>query len=708
MFSTKQLCYGILALSSFLISTSSAQTIAVFSGDGQLQKQSFPTQKPLIAIVKDTLGQPLANAVVTWSVAPAPGCPQPCNTTGSFTATQSFTDITGQASTFFVGGQILQPNAYSQTIVTGTAFGVNANFTVTTVGSSLTGAAFVQALVDYPQLGDIVTGPAGSLGSTPIRVRVVGAGDTSQANQGIPGVAIRLDPEDPTVGLPSISCSGNKGVALTDITGTANCTPLFGKAIGSARFKINVGEYQDFGGKQFTTTVGVPTNFRITNGNNQTGTPGLQLPLPLLAQIEDAAGNPLPNIPVVWEVLSPVNGATLNNQVTTSDSNGRVSCLAVLGGTAGAVTVRVRTLSGNISATFTLQITLVITGLTKVAGDNQSGVINTDFASPLIVQIATQQGQLQGVQVQFIAGGGVTLVGANPATTDGQGRASIGVRAGASPGTAVVTAAAGNLSAIFNLSIRLPGPGITNSSFFNGAGGQAGGVSPSAIVAIYGAGIGPGLQGCVSANQILGPLPLIVSQVTVQFSNSFAPIYAVCNLGQGQEYVVVQTPADLPLGNTTVTMRVGGGSTTLNNVPVTPVSIGIFETLMSDGRKRAVILRPDGSYVSLQNPARRGDVLRSFVTGIGTPVTATGQNVGSNSLGVPGDPATSPYRILLGVNGEGVTPNYVKASESLVGVMEIGFTVQDSAATGQNISFGVAAVINEQFVFGNASAIPIQ
>ncbi|MEO7649883.1 MAG: hypothetical protein ABIZ80_05405, partial [Bryobacteraceae bacterium] len=183
------------------------------------------------------MGQPLANAVVTWSVAAAPGCPQPCNTTGNFTSAQSFTDVTGQASTFFVGGQILQPNAYSQTVVTGTAFGVSANFTVTTVGTSLTGASFVQALVDYPLLGDIVTGPAGSPGATPIRVRVIGAGDTSQANQGIPNVAIRLDPENPAVGLPSISCSGNNGVALTDLSGIALCTPIFGRVLGNARFK---------------------------------------------------------------------------------------------------------------------------------------------------------------------------------------------------------------------------------------------------------------------------------------------------------------------------------------------------------------------------------------------------------------------------------------------------------------------------------------
>ena len=39
--------------------------------------------------------------------------------------------------------------------------------------------------------------------------------------------------------------------------------------------------------------------------------------------------------------------------------------------------------------------------------------------------------------------------------------------------------------------------------------------------------------------------------------------YAVCNLGPGQEYVLLQVPAELPLGATSITVRVGTGSTTL-------------------------------------------------------------------------------------------------------------------------------------------------
>src|SRR2546430_8211098 len=40
-----------------------------------------------------------------------------------------------------------------------------------------------------------------------------------------------------------------------------------------------------------------------------------------------------------------------------------------------------------------------------------------------------------------------------------------------------------------------------------------------------------------------------------------------------------------------ISVRVGTGSTTLDNIPVTPVSPGVFETVMSDGKKRAVLVR---------------------------------------------------------------------------------------------------------------------
>src|SRR5262249_39812254 len=149
-------------------------------------------------------------------------------------------------------------------------------------------------------------------------------------------------------------------------------------------------------------------------------------------------------------------------------------------------------------------------------------------------------------------------------------------------------------------------------------------ISPTAILTIYGAGLAQSLQGCVTGNQVLGPLPLSLSGVRVQFASDgysvFAPLFALCNLGPGQEYVVVEKPADLPLVEITVTVQVGGAPAAQSRVAAAPAGPGVFETVMSDGAQRAVLQRLDGSYVSLENPAQRGERLRAFVTGLGRPV----------------------------------------------------------------------------------------
>jgi uncharacterized protein (TIGR03437 family) len=81
----------------------------------------------------------------------------------------------------------------------------------------------------------------------------------------------------------------------------------------------------------------------------------------------------------------------------------------------------------------------------------------------------------------------------------------------------------------------------------------------------------------------------------------------VTNSG-GQESVSVQVPCETTPGSSVpVAVNAGGGTATVN-IPVQIASPGIFETPMSDGVRRAVMVRADGSFVSLENPARRGEV----------------------------------------------------------------------------------------------------
>jgi uncharacterized protein (TIGR03437 family) len=147
------------------------------------------------------------------------------------------------------------------------------------------------------------------------------------------------------------------------------------------------------------------------------------------------------------------------------------------------------------------------------------------------------------------------------------------------------------------------------------------------------------------------------------------------------------------------------------NVPVLAASPGIFQTTMSDGVLRAVIVRPDGSFVSLANPARRGETVRAYATGLGV----TSPSVGTNAIAIPGADAIVQGTLIIGVTntagqGEGVRVSTARVAPDLIGVFEIPFQVPSDAATGNNVSFsvGVIPVGSSTPIYSATAKIPIQ
>jgi len=329
----------------------------------------------------------------------------------------------------------------------------------------------------------------------------------------------------------------------------------------------------------------------------------------------------------------------------------------------------------------------------------------------LTVQLLALGGLAAGFQVQFTsAGAAVFLSNGGVAFTDANGRATVSVQAGSAAGVAAVTASAGNYSTSFTLTIQAPPPAPL--TFFNGASRQPGAVNPAGILAIYGTGLAPGVSGCVAADQASGPLPELLSGVTVQFASpgytASAPLYSVCNLGTGQEYVVVQTPADLPLVDTTVTVQTAGSPVGQSTAPTAPASPGIFTAPMSDGVKRAALRRPDGTTVSLENPAQAGERLQAFVTGLGRPVTASGIALNTNQSGISGDDAPPPNPITIIVAGEVVQPVAAIYAIDMIGVYVITFDVPGDAPSGNDTAITVTTTLPDQSILSDSTTLPIQ
>jgi uncharacterized protein (TIGR03437 family) len=344
---------------------------------------------------------------------------------------------------------------------------------------------------------------------------------------------------------------------------------------------------------------------------------------------------------------------------------------------------------------------IVVSDLTIISGNNQTAVTGTAFATPLVVQANSGSDAVPGDVVQFGATGPVTL-SLLTALTDARGQAQAMVVAGSTAGPATVTASLGGLTATFNLTVIPAGPMLTGKSFYNGADGVQGSISPCGTATIIAPGLAPAIQG-YAAGTVVGALPYQLANATVSFGKIAAPILTVAHTG-GQESIVFQVPCEITPGTVPVTVQVGGGAST-TSINVLAASPGIFGSVMSDGQTRAVLTRPDGSFVSLQNPARRGETDRLYTTGLGVVTPA----LASNSIPVPGTDSLAVGQVIVGINNAGVQVVGARAAPDRIGVYEITFQVPLDAPTGNDIVLSVAVnTPGGSTAFSGGSRIPIQ
>ncbi len=655
--------------------------ISIVSGNGQVVREFMISPEPMVVEVKDTAGNPVASTAVEFTIAQGQGtlAPGPIGSAsaGGGTSVTMLTDAQGQASVLFLASFISPGYSYSQTTVTAASGGSTVNFTITTTLATTPGggqASDPSVVLIKP--GEETRFIEGQAGQTIAGAIVVGVYVSSgpQSGQPMPGVGVRVSTGlDPARG-PTASCVG--GTILTDSSGTATCDLVLGPKVGQAELQVNTG---GFNVKTISLTVkpGPPAQMRIVQGNNQSGDPGQRLPLALVAQVTDAGGNILEGVPVVWEVVTP-GTLTLANVVTASDYLGRVSASVTLGSTPGTHQVRVRSREGSAVATFSVTVNVTVSQLVKVSGDNQTTVIHAAFGAPLVVQANDDRGRpVAGLQISFAVVSGTATLSASTATTNTQGQASVSVTAGATAGPITVRASVASFSVTFSLTSRLPGPTLSAAGFVNAAGGQTG-VVPGSIVTIRGTGLAPNLRGCIEPGTIIGPLPTALAGVTVTFGSHAAPIFHVCNVG-GVEQVTVQAPFELGPGTVPVRVTVDGGETLVSDVRVLYAQPGIFETVGADGRRYAVVVRPNGTFVTPSNPAQRGEVLRMYATGLG-PVLPLAR---TNQPGVPGQMVYLP--VIVGVANAGVRVVSAEYAQNMIGVYVVTFEVPSDARTGVEI-----------------------
>ena len=158
-------------------------------------------------------------------------------------------------------------------------------------------------------------------------------------------------------------------------------------------------------------------------------------------------------------------------------------------------------------------------------------------------------------------------------------------------------------------------PSLAENSTVNGASFAKIAIAPGAIVSIFGSDFaGSELR----ASSV--PLPTALGDTSVTFNGIAAPLFYVSNGQIGQ--INAQAPFELPAGfAVSIQVRRGSNVSTVRTASVAAVSPGIF--IVDQATSAGAVLHADYSLVSSSSPARPGEILLIYCTGLGplrTPV----------------------------------------------------------------------------------------
>ena len=181
------------------------------------------------------------------------------------------------------------------------------------------------------------------------------------------------------------------------------------------------------------------------------------------------------------------------------------------------------------------------------------------------------------------------------------------------------------------------------------------------------------------------------SPQTVKVRFGDLPGHVLCVAKSGRvESVTVQVPPDLTGDSVNIIVRSAEFESKPKVFPVLPANPGILQMWQS-GKRMAILRHSDGRLVTPGLPARRGEILRIFVTGIGA--------LSANRPQFP---------FIIGVNNRGAPLRGVNCAGCREGIAELQFEIPQESPSGRDIALSVAVVANGTPVYSNASTLAIR
>jgi len=289
--------------------------------------------------------------------------------------------------------------------------------------------------------------------------------------------------------------------------------------------------------------------------------------------------------------------------------------------------------------------------------------------------LSEQSQPVAGVNVSFTVTSGDGTVEEQDGSTDSNGLARATIGAGAALGPITVQATSLGQSLTFTLSVIGSVPILTTDGFVNAASFRPG-LSPGSAASVFAQNITGDVQGILVApyNPNTG-FPTALEGVRVIVNGVPAPILAIINVN-GQEQLNIQVPFETTGNFATVTVENNGSSATIPNVPVFNPQPSVFEVSV-EGGVFAAALHLDFSLVTPSNPARPGETIQIFLTGMGrlTPP------VGTNTEG-PIPPAFTAVTPEVTVDGTLQTVVGSFYAPQLISVYQINVTLVETSAVG--------------------------
>lgn len=234
---------------------------------------------------------------------------------------------------------------------------------------------------------------------------------------------------------------------------------------------------------------------------------------------------------------------------------------------------------------------------------------------------------------------------------------------------------------VCNLFAQAPAPAISANGIVNNASYAPGSnaLAPGSIAAIFGSNLTDGTS-CVQAagcNQTFdsnGRLGTTMRGAQVTVNGSPVPIFYATPQQLG-----VQLPTALTGTSATLQVTVNGQTSPALTFFIDAFSPGIFAA-NQQGRGAGAITHADGTTVSSTTPARPGEVLVIYATGLGqvTPALATGAR--------PTGTVTTLTRPTVTIDGLPATVQFSGVSGCCVGLNQVNVVVPSNVRTGTDVN----------------------